>query len=128
MSIALLIGLWVTNGCISTSIQNGKALKDGFVIQKYRFANDESYEFIREWYKDPQCKTKKTTDKEAGKIKIGNAIASAMNSGLTEIDFTHNGKTYPGVFQIKGNELFVGVSLDETSRPAFPGMFAYNHK
>lgn len=128
MTMALLVGLWVAGGCISTSIHTGKTFKDGYVVQKYRFDKDESYEFIREWYKDPQCKKKANTEKEAGKVRIGNAISNMMNPGLTEIDFTHDGKTYPGVIQIKGNELFVGVSLDESNRPAFPGLFAYSKK
>ena len=67
ISMALLVGIWSTT-CVQTQISN---VNQGFVKEIYSIEETGSYEYVREWYQDPNCTEPKGTDSESGTLELG---------------------------------------------------------
>ena len=93
LEIILLVGIWTTN-CIQTQLGgSNRPVNFGYVKETYTIENDATYEFKREWFRDPVCLEPRGTDTETGFLELGELIQGGMFAGTSyQADFSsHQG-------------------------------------
>ena len=123
MTLALLAGIWTTT-CIQTQVSN---FKSGHVKETYTFEQDGRFEWKREWYTDPSCKTPNGTDSESGTVEIGRKISTLFFPGeVFEADFSSQKGIDLGAISVKEKKLNIARGVPNSSmRNTMLSMFEY---
>lgn len=123
LTFALLAGIWSTT-CIQTQVSNWG---QGHVIETYTIGLDRSYEFKREWFRDPKCTEPQGTDIESGTIELGREIQSLFTiPGTYEANFSSQGGIDLGAIAVQKNTLRISRGIKNSSmRNTMLGLFEY---
>lgn len=102
--LSLLAGIWTTT-CIQTQISN---VHSGYAKETYTFEHSGSFEFKREWFKDPKCNFPDGTDTESGTVQLGDKISTIFMPGdVYKIDFSTQSGVDLGTVLLKKDEMHI---------------------
>lgn len=127
ITLALLAGIWSTT-CIRTQMSPDR---QGHVVETYNIQEDGTFEFKRDWFRDPQCSEPSGTDIESGTLEIGAKINTFFSPGNSyEANFSSEGGIDLGAVSLKENEYIMiarGVK-NSTFRNSMLSLFQYRKK
>lgn len=126
LTLTLLAGIWSTT-CIQTQISN---VNTGYVQETYTFEKTGTFEFKREWFKDPKCTLPDGTDTEAGLVVVGAKINTFFMPGeVYEADFNTQSGEDLGAVTIRSNVLHIARGVKNSSfRNTMLSLFDYTKK